>query len=85
MQQPKRRKGLRAAALAATVTLAAAGSIAIGSPASANYCIHDNHWHSNVFYVFVQHHTHSWGDHHHVFNLYEGGSNFLGQVHANCS
>ena len=45
---------------------------------------HYSHSHSNgIDHFYVSGHTHSWGDHHHIWDVYQYLV-FVGQVHYNC-
>jgi hypothetical protein len=74
--KPWTRRKLRLAVVIPAVATLTAGSIVFAPAASAHVCVHSSHWDGSVFMNFEGHHTHSNGEHHHVWN---GGS-----IHAVC-
>src|SRR5687767_3095678 len=82
-----------AVALAASAVLMLVLMLSVGAGTSqAWYCSSDgfrpwehySHSHSNgVDHIYESGHTHSWGDHHHVWSVYQYLS-YVGQVHYNC-
>jgi hypothetical protein len=91
------RRHLLPAILAATILLMAAMSISHAEPADADWVCsqtgakpweHFNHWFlyvDDAEHQYVSGHTHSNGEHHHIWRKYTNyGFTYVGETHDNC-